>query len=214
MNLIEFVGYLASALVFATFCMKTMIPLRMAAICSNLAFIIYGFYDHVYPVLILHVILLPLNVIRTAQLTYFVRRVEKASKGDLSVDWLKPFMKHAQRKAGEMLFCRGDTADCLYMVISGELLLVEIDHVARAGDFLGEVALFSADHRRTQTARAITDIELLWIGEKELAQVFYQNPEISFYFLRLITSRLVANAARFESLALRSAASVQEVLNA
>src|SRR5271156_557883 len=201
MDLIELVGYLASALVFATFCMKTMMPLRVAAICSNLAFMVYGFYGHVHPVLFLHVILLPLNVVRTAQLAYFVKRVENASKGDLSIDWLKPFMKPAGRRAGETLFCRGDIADCLYMIVSGELLFVEIDYVSRAGDFIGEVALFSADHRRTQTARAITDIELLWIGEKELAQVFYQNPEISFYFLRLITNRLVANAARFESIA-------------
>ena len=41
---IEAAGYLASALVLATFCMKTMIPLRGAAICSNVAFIVYGFY--------------------------------------------------------------------------------------------------------------------------------------------------------------------------
>jgi CRP/FNR family cyclic AMP-dependent transcriptional regulator len=46
MNWIEAAGYLASALVLATFCMKTMIPLRGAAICSNVAFIVYGFYDN------------------------------------------------------------------------------------------------------------------------------------------------------------------------
>jgi CRP/FNR family cyclic AMP-dependent transcriptional regulator len=55
MNWIEAAGYLASALVLTTFCMKTMIPLHYAAICSNAAFIVYGFYDHLYPVLILHV---------------------------------------------------------------------------------------------------------------------------------------------------------------
>jgi CRP/FNR family cyclic AMP-dependent transcriptional regulator len=66
MNWIEAAGYLASALVLATFCMKTMIPLRAVAICSNFAFIIYGFYDGVHPVLILHAILLPLNTWRDA----------------------------------------------------------------------------------------------------------------------------------------------------
>ena len=34
-NWIELSGYLASALVFLTFYMKTMIPLRMCEICSN-----------------------------------------------------------------------------------------------------------------------------------------------------------------------------------
>jgi CRP/FNR family cyclic AMP-dependent transcriptional regulator len=84
MNWIEAAGYLASALVLATFCMKTMIPLRCAAVCSNVAFIVYGFYDNLYPVLVLHGILLPLNVWRAVQMLRLIRRVEAASKDDLS----------------------------------------------------------------------------------------------------------------------------------
>jgi CRP/FNR family cyclic AMP-dependent transcriptional regulator len=117
MNWIEAAGYLASALVLATFCMKTMIPLRCAAICSNVAFIVYGFYDNVYPVLILHGILLPLNIWRAIQMLRLIRRVETASKGDLSTEWLRPFMKEAQWNAGEVIFNRGDHADRLYMII-------------------------------------------------------------------------------------------------
>jgi hypothetical protein len=66
MNWVEAAAYLASALVLATFCMKRMIPLRTAAIGSNIAFIVYGFYDsvRVHPVLVLHAILLPLNAWR------------------------------------------------------------------------------------------------------------------------------------------------------
>ncbi len=36
----EIAGYLAAVLVFLTFYMKTMIPLRMIGICSNCMFII------------------------------------------------------------------------------------------------------------------------------------------------------------------------------
>jgi CRP/FNR family transcriptional regulator, cyclic AMP receptor protein len=196
MNWIEAAGYLASALVLATFCMKTMIPLRGAAICSNVAFIVYGFYDNLYPVLILHGILLPLNVWRALQMLRLIRKVEAASKSDLSTDWLRPFMKDAQWKAGEVIFSRGDHADRLYMIITGEIHLEQIEHTMRAGDLLGEIGLFSADHKRTQTARALTDVDLLWISEGELAQVCYQNPGIAFYFLKLTTNRLLANASR------------------
>jgi hypothetical protein len=42
MNRVDAVGYLASVLVFAAFCMKEMIPLRVVAICSNIAFLTYG----------------------------------------------------------------------------------------------------------------------------------------------------------------------------
>ncbi len=196
MNWVEAAGYLASALVLATFCMKTMIPLRSAAVVSNIAFIVYGFYDDVYPVLILHAVLLPLNTWRAIQMLRLVKRVEAASKGDLSTEWLKPFMKEARLKAGETIFSKGDHADRLYMIISGEIHLEQIDHTLRAGELFGEMGLFSADHQRTQTARTLTDVHLLWISEGELAQICYQNPGVAFYFLRLTTNRLIANASR------------------
>lgn len=196
MNWIEAAGYLASALVLATFCMKTMIPLRAAAICSNVAFIVYGFYEELYPVLALHAVLLPLNSWRAFQMLRLIRRVEAASKGDLSPDWLKPFMNEARLKAGEILFSRGDHADRLYMIIQGEVHLEQIDHTLQPGDLFGETGLFSAEHQRTQTARARTDVDLLWISEADLAQICFQNPGVAFYFLRLTTNRLMANAAR------------------
>jgi CRP/FNR family cyclic AMP-dependent transcriptional regulator len=144
----------------------------------------------------LHAILLPLNTWRAVQMLRLIRRVEVASKGDLSADWLKPFMKEEQLKAGEIIFNRGDHAERLYMVLSGDVHIEQIDFTLHPGDLFGEIGLFSADHQRTQTARALTDINLLWIAEGELAQICYQNPGIAFYFLRLTTNRLIANASR------------------
>jgi CRP/FNR family cyclic AMP-dependent transcriptional regulator len=58
------IGYLASLLVFCTFYMKTMLPLRGVAIASNIVFVAYGLAGGVYPVFALHVLLLPLNCLR------------------------------------------------------------------------------------------------------------------------------------------------------
>jgi hypothetical protein len=55
------IGFIASALVLAAFGMKDMVNLRVIAICSNIAFIAYALVLNLPPVLILHVILLPLN---------------------------------------------------------------------------------------------------------------------------------------------------------
>jgi hypothetical protein len=55
------IGYVASALVLAAFGMKDMVNLRIVAICSNIAFITYALVLSLLPVLILHVVLLPLN---------------------------------------------------------------------------------------------------------------------------------------------------------
>jgi hypothetical protein len=54
-------GYGASFLVFCAFYMKAMVPLRVIAIASNLAFVVYGLGHQLYPVLILHTLLLPVN---------------------------------------------------------------------------------------------------------------------------------------------------------
>jgi hypothetical protein len=64
----ELVGYLASVLVLAAFCVKEMLPLRVIAIGSNLAFISYGYAMGLPPVLLLHLVLLPVNLVRLAQL--------------------------------------------------------------------------------------------------------------------------------------------------
>lgn len=64
---IDAVGYLAAALVLLTFCMRSMAGLRAVAIASNLAFIAYGALAHLQPVLLLHLMLLPMNVLRLRQ---------------------------------------------------------------------------------------------------------------------------------------------------
>lgn len=60
-------GFLAAGLVLVTFCMKRLVPLRIMAIASNLAFILYGYAARIEPVLVLHLILLPFNLARLAQ---------------------------------------------------------------------------------------------------------------------------------------------------
>jgi CRP/FNR family cyclic AMP-dependent transcriptional regulator len=67
MTAVEGLGFLAAGLVLVTFCMKRVVPLRGAAITSNLAFILYGYIAGIEPVLVLHLILLPINVIRLVE---------------------------------------------------------------------------------------------------------------------------------------------------
>jgi CRP/FNR family transcriptional regulator, cyclic AMP receptor protein len=67
-NLPELSGYVASTLVLLTFVAKDMRLLRTVAIFSNLAFITYGTLEWLLPVLFLHMLLLPLNVVRLAEI--------------------------------------------------------------------------------------------------------------------------------------------------
>jgi hypothetical protein len=60
----DYVGYIASFLVLLTFYMKRMIPLRIVALFSNVAFLTYGIGMHLMPVALLHCALVPINIHR------------------------------------------------------------------------------------------------------------------------------------------------------
>jgi hypothetical protein len=76
MSWIDFVGYLAALMVLATFCMDTIVPLRGLAIASNVLFILYGIAGQLYPVLLLHAVLLPVNIVKIVRLRPQVPRVD------------------------------------------------------------------------------------------------------------------------------------------
>jgi uncharacterized protein YjiS (DUF1127 family) len=61
---VDMIGYVAAALVFATFYARNIVWLRSLAISSNIAFISYGALDDLWPIVVLHLSLLPVNVIR------------------------------------------------------------------------------------------------------------------------------------------------------
>jgi hypothetical protein len=67
MDVYDGVGFLAAGLVFAAFVMKEMVALRIVAMCSNVAFVVYGLGLHLTPVWLLHAVLLPLNAWRLLQ---------------------------------------------------------------------------------------------------------------------------------------------------
>jgi hypothetical protein len=64
MTTVDELGYFAASLVLATFCARTMIWLRSLAIASNGAFIVYAVSAHLWPILVLHTMMLPLNAMR------------------------------------------------------------------------------------------------------------------------------------------------------
>jgi hypothetical protein len=68
MSWIDVVGYTAAFAVLESFCMSTIVSLRILAIISNVLFALYGVLAHLYPVFLLHSILLPINVFKLARM--------------------------------------------------------------------------------------------------------------------------------------------------
>ena len=54
-------GMLGAAFTLASFLMKTMLPLRVLALASNVLFITYGLLESLLPGLIVNAVLLPVN---------------------------------------------------------------------------------------------------------------------------------------------------------
>jgi hypothetical protein len=61
---VDVFGYAASSLTLATFAQRSMLPMRWLALCANVCFITYGALGMYMPVLVLHLILLPINLLR------------------------------------------------------------------------------------------------------------------------------------------------------
>ncbi len=133
MRAAEIIGYIAAALVFATFSMKTMVPLRIVGIASNLFFIAYGYLNPAYPVLVLHCLLLPLNIFRLRQMQSLVKETKEATEGDLDMNWIKPFTTTRDMTPGEVLFRKGEEATEIIFVMSGSLNIPETGRHDPAG---------------------------------------------------------------------------------
>ena len=196
--MLEFVGYLAAGLVFATFYMKTMIPLRLVGITSNVTFMVYAWFASVVPLFVLHAALLPLNILRLMQIRALLREVRKVAAGDLPLESLLPFMSPRRAEAGEVLFRRGDAAGEMFHLMSGAVRLEELGKTLGPGAMLGEISMFAPRRERTATAVCDTDVELLSITADKVMQLYYQNPRFGFHVIRLITGRLIENLRRGE----------------
>lgn len=193
MSIGEVFGYIASVLVFATFYMKTMLPLRMVAISSNIAFIIYALWGGLTPILILHVLLLPLNTLRLLQLHRLGRQLEQAASGSFSISPLIPLMRRRTIAASQTLFSVGDPADELFYVVEGVLFLPELQREVGPGSFLGEFAMFSDTGRRTATAIARTDAVLMSLTRRGVYAALIQQPRLGIHLLKLVTARFLQN---------------------
>lgn len=193
---IEVVGYIGALLTFATYSMKRMIPLRVIGILSNIFFMAYGLLAPVYPQLVLHAVLLPLNVVRLREMLQLIDKVKEASRGDLNMEWLKPFMAKRAAKGGEVLFRKGDLSSNMFYTVTGRYRLNEIGQEIGPGQVIGEIGLIAPENKRTLTFECIEDGELLAISYSQVRELYFQNPAFGFYFLQLISQRLFKDIER------------------
>jgi Cyclic nucleotide-binding domain len=198
-----------SLFIVATASTKTMVPLRILAIVANCFLIAFYAVTHQWVPFVLQAVALPLNAWRLYQMIQLIRHVRDAIRGNTSMDWLKPFMSGRHFHKGDILFAKGETADEMFCPATGRYLLLELGLEVKPGQIVGELAMLAPDNRRTATLECVEEGDALSITYEQVEQLYYQNPEFGFYFLRLATARLFDNVARIEGELARAHQSAQ-----
>ena len=79
----------------------------------------------------------------------------------------------------------------MFYIVSGRFRIPELGMVQKMpGEFVGELDLLAPDGRRTQSLECIDKANLLAIRHDQVHELFFQNPDIGFYFMQLAAGRL------------------------
>lgn len=195
--LIEAIGYLAAAANVFVFLSNTMIPLRIAGITANVLFATYFYLKGYYPLFALNAVMAPINLFRLRQMRRLITDVRQAtqaaSDGEFDYGWLRPFMKPIKLTKGFTLYHIGDLSEEAFFLVHGEVALLEPGVILKSGTFFGEMGLFTEENRRTASAVAETDVDLLCVRYDELLELAAQNPQFGFYLMKLMMRRMQHN---------------------
>jgi CRP-like cAMP-binding protein len=183
----------ASVFVVATLSMRTMIPLRVFAILTNIVLISTAIPSHNYLVIVVQSLVLVLNSYRLHQMLQLIRDVKKSVNSDLSMEWLKPFMTERKCAAGEVLFYKDEKAEDMFYIVSGRFKLVESGIEFPVGAIVGEFGMLSPSNLRTQTLECVEAGLVLSVTYTKVEELYVQNPAFGFYFLRLFSARMFQN---------------------
>jgi CRP-like cAMP-binding protein len=208
-DFITVIGLLGGAFYLGSHYMRAMVPLRVLSLVSNVLLIVYAlFHMHfdwakliVLPEFLLNSILLPMNARRLVEIMKLTREIEKVTEKSPVSEWLLPHMHLHKHKAGHVLFHEGDEAEEIYYVASGRLRLEGVGATIGPDNLVGEIALFSPDKKRTLTIVCETDCDLYTMTDEQIYQLYYQNPKLGFYFMRLVVARLLSDVQRHKAAA-------------
>jgi CRP/FNR family transcriptional regulator, cyclic AMP receptor protein len=195
-------AYTGMIFIFASFLMNGMVPLRVLAIASNLCLMAYGAslikYEGInsaWASLILQCALLPLNLKRLWDIKRLTAEIKSAKEYSPVSQSLLPYMTRCSFKPGEVLFRKGDEAHEIFYIASGQVMVEGRSELLGAGDFIGEIGLFSPERRRTKTVTCQTEVTIYRMTDEMIFQLYYQHPQIGFYFIRLVAQRLLRDVA-------------------
>jgi serine phosphatase RsbU (regulator of sigma subunit)/anti-sigma regulatory factor (Ser/Thr protein kinase) len=115
------------------------------------------------------------------------------SKEGASCRWPVSFMKKEVFSKGDCLFKAGDTADRMFYIAKGAIMLPEINKVIKQGEVIGEMGIFSPYKQRTASAVCEEDVEAYTMGKDEVINFFGKDPAMAIDLIQLSIKRFIEN---------------------
>src|SRR6202045_4468091 len=147
----------------ATLLTQTMVPLRVSNMIGCAFFVGFGALAGDVKTFILYLLLLPINAFRLRQMLNLIKKARAAAQGDMSMEWLKPFMSDRKYRKGEVLMRKGDAANEMLLTVTGKFRVIEINVELPPGRLMGELGFLTPDNRRTATIECIEEGHVLTI---------------------------------------------------
>ncbi len=135
----------------------------------------YGALAGAISTFLMYLLLLPINSWRLIQMRNLVKKARVAAQGDLSMDWLKPFMNRRNYRRGDVLFRKGQLANEMFLPVTGKFLVTEIGVEIPAGRLMGELGFLTPNNTRTQSVECTENGEVLTITYDRLLEIYFRT---------------------------------------
>src|SRR6185436_13051000 len=100
--------------------------------------------------------------------------------------------------AGAMIVNEGDIAECLFIMIEGEVEVImslgtaneRLVGVSSVGSLLGDMRLVNKGSRRTASVRARTQARMLEMTRADFDALLNRQPKLAYEVVRILSMRL------------------------
>ncbi len=99
-------------------------------------------------------------------------------------------------KGGEIIVRQGDVGDCMYIILSGKVEVIQEQQGKETrlaqlgeGDFFGEMALFEKDVR-SATVKSLGDVRVLTVDREIFLRKVHEDPSLAFRIMERMSHRI------------------------
>ena len=114
-------GLVGAIFFVATLLTHTMVPLRVANMIGCAFFAIFGALTGAVTTFLLYLLMIPINAYCLRQMLALVKKARTATQGDMSMEWLKPFMTDRKYRKGDILMKKGDAANEMLLTVTRQI---------------------------------------------------------------------------------------------